>query len=229
MHAKSKWFFPNGEHEVKPCIVTDYNKEEERFEIQWAHSGATKLASRFNTIFDKEDENMLNFRLKVAKEYREISELIMHYNSEIDHLKGMKVTPMNEELKSRIASLIESYSVNIKNYRDVRRFLTLPAADVYKISKSRITPRIIELKYADTLKKFESLGYNLDSLRNLYKEVEGDYERSQMAFDFELTLPYSGISTFIIDKRRNIKLTKRYCQKKNLCQLLKEYWKKLGK
>jgi hypothetical protein len=78
--AKSKWFFGNGEHEQKNCIVNKYIPEEELFEIQWQGNHQTKKVSRFNLVFAKEDQSELQKRIDEAKVHRASGELIMKYN-----------------------------------------------------------------------------------------------------------------------------------------------------
>lgn len=77
--AKSKWFFPNGDSEMRECEVLRYLSEEELYEIKWLINGTIKKVSRFNLIFDLEDEQKFHERVEEAKYHREQAELIMKY------------------------------------------------------------------------------------------------------------------------------------------------------
>ena len=76
--AKSKWFFPNGEFEFRPCVVIGYDDKLEQYRIQWPN-GTVKNASRFNLKFDREDERVLNSRKSEAAKHRDIAEILLKY------------------------------------------------------------------------------------------------------------------------------------------------------
>jgi hypothetical protein len=64
--ARSKWFFPNGEAEMRECEVIGYSKEQELFEIRWVGKDSKKKVSRFNLIFKNESESQFHKRIEEA-------------------------------------------------------------------------------------------------------------------------------------------------------------------
>lgn len=77
--AKSKWFFANGDSEMRDCEVLRYLPKEEFYEIKWLVNDGIKKVSRFNLIFEREDEELFHKRIEEAKHHREYAELIMKY------------------------------------------------------------------------------------------------------------------------------------------------------
>lgn len=67
-------------YEYRPCLVLNYLKEVELFEIRWLCNGQTKRASRFNIIFKLEDLDGVKRRMEQARQMREKAELVMKYN-----------------------------------------------------------------------------------------------------------------------------------------------------
>lgn len=54
----SKWNYPNGDTELRKCIVDNYIKERDLYEIIWIHNKSIKKrVSRFNLIFELEDQD----------------------------------------------------------------------------------------------------------------------------------------------------------------------------
>ena len=52
----SKWNFPNGDAELRECIVERFDGAKDTYEIRWLHNPELKKrVSRFNLIFKKED------------------------------------------------------------------------------------------------------------------------------------------------------------------------------
>ena len=53
----SKWNFPNGEAELRECIVEGYIKNKDVYEVRWCHNPEIKKkVSRFNLIFKLENQ-----------------------------------------------------------------------------------------------------------------------------------------------------------------------------
>ena len=77
--AKSKWFFANGEFDMRVCSVLRYLRDEELYEIKWLENEIVKKVSRFNLIFLREDEAAFQRRIDEARRHREDAELIMKY------------------------------------------------------------------------------------------------------------------------------------------------------
>ena len=70
--ALSKWNYPNGEAELRKCIVNDYIKKSDLYEIIWVqNTNIKKKVSRFNLIFDLEDKALFEQRLNEAHKMRE--------------------------------------------------------------------------------------------------------------------------------------------------------------
>ena len=88
--AKSKWFFSNGDSEMRECEVLRYLHDEELYEIRWLINDTTKKVSRFNLIFLMEDEQKFHQRVEEAKFHRENAELIMKYYYLVQYTKAPK-------------------------------------------------------------------------------------------------------------------------------------------
>jgi hypothetical protein len=70
--ALSKWNYPNGEAELRKCIVNNYIKKSDLYEIIWVqNTNIKKRVSRFNLIFDLEDKALFEQRLNEAHKMRE--------------------------------------------------------------------------------------------------------------------------------------------------------------
>lgn len=83
--AFSKWNYPNGEAELRQCIVETYIKEKDLYEINWTHNTAIKKrVSRFNLIFDREDRDIYERRMAEAHKMREHAEILMKYHFAIE-------------------------------------------------------------------------------------------------------------------------------------------------
>ena len=55
--AVSKWNYPNGEAELRECIVDKYIGNDDVFLITWVHNRKLqKRVNRFNLIFAMEDK-----------------------------------------------------------------------------------------------------------------------------------------------------------------------------
>ena len=53
---------------MKPCEILEYLPEGGLFRIKWRHNQHQKTVSRFNLAFDREDESLLELRIKKARE-----------------------------------------------------------------------------------------------------------------------------------------------------------------
>lgn len=83
--AYSKWNYPNGEAELRKCVVETYIKEKDLYEIIWTHNTSIKKrVSRFNLIFDREDRDIYERRMAEAHKMREHAEILMKYHFAID-------------------------------------------------------------------------------------------------------------------------------------------------
>jgi hypothetical protein len=92
--ALSKWNYPNGEAELRKCIVTNYIKKSDLYEIIWVqNTGIKKKVSRFNLIFDLEDRDLFEQRLNEAHRMRETAEILMKYHFSIDKIELPKSRP----------------------------------------------------------------------------------------------------------------------------------------
>ena len=83
--GKSKWFFANGEYEMKECYILGYDGKMDRYQIQWVGKDNKKQVSRLNLIFKNENFEDFQKRIEEAKFYREKAELIMKYNYLIEN------------------------------------------------------------------------------------------------------------------------------------------------
>lgn len=109
--AKSRWFYANGESELKQCEVLRYLQEEELYEVKWLSNDTTKKVSRFNLIFLNEDEEAFKRRIEEARRHRQDAELIMKYYYMIDNTKTPKFEISDDE-KTRISYYISSFKSN---------------------------------------------------------------------------------------------------------------------
>jgi len=78
VRAESKWFFPNGEFEMRDCEVIGYDHLNEQYRIRWPN-GNEKNASRFNLQFKNEDERVLKARKEEAAVHRQTAEILLKY------------------------------------------------------------------------------------------------------------------------------------------------------
>jgi len=193
--AKSKWFYANGEYELRDCEVLSYLEAEEQYEVKWAVNDGTKRVSRFNLIFDKEDEVEFQKRIEEAKSHRDYAEKIMRYNYMIDNTK----TPhfeLSDEQKTSISYMISSFksqtNVEGKKFRNPMEFLHREAKDRYVIPETLIGKKglpstVVEEIHKDIIVK----NYSLESLSHLFKDLDKDYMRSHKQIHFDMQLPYS--------------------------------------
>jgi hypothetical protein len=121
--AFSKWNYPNGEAELRKCIVTDYLKALDLYEIVWVHNRTIKKrVSRFNLIFDRENRDLFERRILEAHRMREKAEILMKYHFAIDNIVIPKTRTgrfgqqtavaqpaLIDAVKTRISYLIASY------------------------------------------------------------------------------------------------------------------------
>ena len=190
VHARSKWFFANGEFELRPCEVVHYDFEIDRFVILWPN-GATKNVSRLNLMFKNEDEGTLQRRVAEAARYREDAELIMQYHYLISRVPT-EIPDMPDEIKARISFYIHDFSFRFPRFRNPLEFLELPAKERYKIPQSLTLRRPMNFDIRSVHETFRFRGYNFETIRQLLEEVEGEYKNSNKRIEFDAALPYSG-------------------------------------
>ncbi len=67
----SKWYCALEKKYIwKECIVEAYNKEEDRYLIQWRHNGERKYTNRMNMIFEHDNQLRFETRIEVAQKER---------------------------------------------------------------------------------------------------------------------------------------------------------------
>ena len=100
----SKWFENNGEYEWKRCEVIGYDRNEEKFDIQWLHTQKYKKVTRVNLRFERENKEEYENKLARAERFRELSEIFFRYNYVIDQITT-SASQMNEDIIDRITFL----------------------------------------------------------------------------------------------------------------------------
>ena len=85
-----------------------YDHATEKFKIRWEHNGQEKMASRFNLMFDLEDQRLLQARIEEAHVQKERSGLIMKYHYMVDEKKVEREDPVPDKLRARITYRIAS-------------------------------------------------------------------------------------------------------------------------
>ena len=84
----SKWNFPNGDAELRKCIVENFIDNKDLYEVRWCHNRSIKKSvSRFNLIFELEDKEEYERRIFMAHQYRKDAETLMRYHYMIDNVK----------------------------------------------------------------------------------------------------------------------------------------------
>ena len=67
LRARSRYRGAQGGLSWLPCEVVAYDATRQRFELRWSDSGKGKWATRFNVLFDAEDELKFHERVAAAK------------------------------------------------------------------------------------------------------------------------------------------------------------------
>ena len=120
----SKWNFPNGDAELRRCVIENFLDTKDLYEVRWCHNRSIKKSvSRFNLIFELEDKEEYERRIFMAHQYRKDAETLMRYHYMIDNVKlpktragkgGQSVSVAHPELldqvKTRISYLIRTYN-----------------------------------------------------------------------------------------------------------------------
>ena len=120
----TKWNFPNGDAELRRCVVEDFIETKDLYEVRWLHNpNIKKRVSRFNLIFELEDKEDYERRIFMAHQYRKDAETLMRYHYMIDNVKlpksrigkgGQSVSIAPPELldqsKTKISYLIRTYN-----------------------------------------------------------------------------------------------------------------------
>jgi hypothetical protein len=87
----SKWNYPNGEAELRECIVENYINNDDAFLITWVHNRKLqKRVNRFNLIFAMEDKAMFQHRIESANENRLQAEVLIKYHYMLDKVRLTK-------------------------------------------------------------------------------------------------------------------------------------------
>ena len=143
-YGKSKWFFANGEYEMRACEVLGYDESTERFLIKWVGKDNQKQVSRLNLIFRNESEEDFKRRIEEAQVHRANAELIMKYNYLIEKTE-IRPIELSDNKKSRISMYIQNFQpINI-NYRNPLDFLNRSAESRYTIPLSQTLPRPMDI------------------------------------------------------------------------------------
>lgn len=83
----TKWNFPNGDAELRRCIVEEFLETKDLYEVRWLHNkNIKKRVSRFNLIFEREDKEEYERRIFMAHQYRKDAETLMKYHYMIDNV-----------------------------------------------------------------------------------------------------------------------------------------------
>lgn len=137
--ARSR-YFENNEYKLKACYVIGYDPNENKYEIVWENEqkdqqnhqqmnqlenkeenskklSKSKFVKRFNLIFDDEDENLFNLRIRCAQMRRRNAEREIRFALQVDRVKNSDVTPMSEdyihEILRHVANEFPQEHVNI--------------------------------------------------------------------------------------------------------------------
>lgn len=207
--AYSKWNYPNGEAELRKCIVENYIKKSDLYEIIWVqNTSIRKRVSRFNLIFDREDRDLFEQRLNEAHKMREQAEILMKYHFSIDSVVLPKSRPgrfgqqvilgppqLIDVVKTRISYLIATFKpyeqvIRLMAYKNPLEFYARSPSQRYEIlffvrwhQFSNLQPQeIVDQVLADMTRR----GFNLTLLGTLFNELNEDFIRLHKQIWFDL-------------------------------------------
>ncbi len=166
-----------------------YIYQEELFEVKWLSNDTVKKESRFNLIFEREDEDAFNRRIEEAKRHREEAELIMKYYYMIQSTKIPKFE-LSDDQKTRISYYINSFksdtNVKGKPFRNPAEFLSREAKDRYWIPHFS---QLIKPSYVNAVEDIHTdfllRKYNLQTLGSLFKELDDDFVKTHKQIFFD--------------------------------------------
>lgn len=212
----SKWFFADGTFEWKKCTILKFDKNVDRYLIQW-ENGSKKHASRINIRLLEESEDMFEERLISAGQYRDKAEVIMKYTFYIESMTS-PTTAMPLKMIDCIINRVFNYrKILPKEFRVHLHFSTLQADEQHNTKrmlwKGEITHLVYEAplylnlgfpnlqsfkeNYFKNLKKFElkfeqnSYPISAEKIHSLVNDVEKNFEYAQHKLEFEADLPYN--------------------------------------
>lgn len=73
----SKWFHSSGKWDWRECSVLAYDKDKQKYLIEWDESKKQKYVNRLNLKFDEEDEKAFEKRIQAAIQRRMLSEAML--------------------------------------------------------------------------------------------------------------------------------------------------------
>ena len=95
-----------GEFEWKRCKILLFDKETERFEIEWLHQeNRKKMVSRINLRFAEENIEKFEKKVEDSIQFRKLSEVFFKYNYFIDQIET-KTSNLNNDQKDRIMHFV---------------------------------------------------------------------------------------------------------------------------
>jgi len=109
-YASSRWVFPDGRApELRRCEVLEYLPANDYYSVRWLHNSRGKKASRFNLIFEREDQERLEARIVEARRQREVGDLMMRFHYMLEHTKAPGAGPVPDQVKTRISYRVLSH------------------------------------------------------------------------------------------------------------------------
>ena len=111
--GKTPWF-ENGSWVWRPVQIYSYNEEEKMFQVQFIPDGITKMVSRLNLQFDKEDKKLFLQRREVAEAGRNEAKAIMRLDHFITKQPKESIRVIRQQGIQKIHErIIEGLSQNI--------------------------------------------------------------------------------------------------------------------
>ena len=104
LRARSRYRGAQGGLSWLPCEVVAYDATRQRFELRWSDSGKGKWATRFNVLFDAEDELKFHERVAAAKALRAAVEGEARYRFYATHELPHALTAMRAEVEGAVVA-----------------------------------------------------------------------------------------------------------------------------
>ena len=101
LRARSRYRGAQGGLSWLPCEVVAYDATRQRFELRWSDSGKGKWATRFNVLFDAEDELKFHERVAAAKTLQAAVEGEARYRFYATHELPHALTAMRADVERR--------------------------------------------------------------------------------------------------------------------------------
>ena len=92
-----------------PCVMVDYDEQEDRFLVQWDADQRRELLPRIFICFASEDPFVFVKRIKSAIAARHYAESMLRYNVYIDHMPVDEIPPLSQQSVSNIITFATNY------------------------------------------------------------------------------------------------------------------------